>query len=156
MKPPPVVFFFFFCDCVRKHDWLKKWAVQLNLKGLVAVYAIKNYVEVKIIKWSLPPILALNDTPTPQMPLSAWAATSPAHFVPWLKRWKKITYYKNHSLFRLNRLSHSRKRWCNSYWCWLPALISQLLSLTKHHILSFPLTSRRPFLCPRAKKKLNP
>ena len=36
-----------------------------------------------------PPILALNDTPTPQIPLSASAATSPAHFVPWLKKKKK-------------------------------------------------------------------
>ena len=36
-----------------------------------------------------PPILALNDTPTPQIPLSASAATSPAHFVPWLKKKKR-------------------------------------------------------------------
>ena len=35
-----------------------------------------------------PPILALNDTPTPQIPLLASAATSPAHFVPWLKKKK--------------------------------------------------------------------
>ena len=30
----------------------------------------------------IPPILLLNATPTPHIPLPASAATSPAHFVP--------------------------------------------------------------------------
>ena len=45
-----------------------------------------------------PPILALNDTPTPQIPLSASAATSPAHFVPWLKKKKKKKKKKKENL----------------------------------------------------------
>ena len=35
-------------------------------------------------------MLALNATPTPQIPLPDSAATSPAHFVPWLKFSQRI------------------------------------------------------------------
>ena len=41
----------------------------------------------KIAVVNIPPMFALNATPTQQFELLAWAATSPAHMVPWLGGW---------------------------------------------------------------------
>lgn len=66
-------------------------ALRLRAQILMTCFKKTKFVN------CLPPMLELKATPTPQIPLPDSAATSPAHFVPWLK-----SQMKKHSRLRIN------------------------------------------------------
>ena len=98
-----------------------------------------------------PPILALYATPTPQIPLLATAATSPAHRVPCLQRRKKeevglrklfilvsvIPFITEHLLYTHRQVVYIS----NSGWLWgnvlLPAEVALQTVVKQTHADSF-------------------